>query len=314
MQKKIDLGYGNPGFLQEQWGTQLNLKNLDSKPLMPYGHGKKIMPDLEEVIKELHLKHKNVQINKNTKIVLTVGAVQALQAGLAYYKNQEKNKVFIPHPYWGRFQDFINLHNLQVVNKEDLSDFSLITSPNNPNGHDLSHLKADIRDACYNWPHYSKEVKLYTDPLVLFSLSKLSGHSSTRIGWIVCESEEMSKYLKNYVNTFTSGVSIESQAQALVIIKELLNKPAFFNNSYNLLNSRLETLNNLIKEKNLPITVLSSQGMFWYINTTKEIIEKLNIICSKSEDFFDSQANNYRLNLGVEEDIFKELVSRIKLL
>lgn len=309
--KKLDLGYGNPGFIQELWPKHSLLSYLDSKNLMPYSYAKKINSSLEEKIKEIHIKYKNALITDSTKIVVTIGAVQALQAAMSYYKNKGFNKVYIPHPFWGRFKDFTNLNQLQIVSNLTDDSFSLITSPNNPDGEDFSLQKASIRDACYNWPHYNKTVSLYSDPVSVFSLSKLSGHSSTRIGWAVVQDEEIAKYLTNYVNIYSSGISIESQLQAKEVVNYLINHAEILEQSLLILNDRLNLLKEIIKNKNLPIKELSYQGMFWYIQASEKLIQKLNIECPRGEDFNDPRPNCFRLNLGVDSLVFEEFIKRV---
>lgn len=312
MSEKLDLGYGNPGFLQDLWQQHLFLDKLESKQYMPYMYGKRIFPELEEQIKKLHLHHNNAVINENTHIIITVGAVQALQAAMSAYKKQAGLKqLYIPKPYWIRFKDFAEHTGLNIVD-EAPNAIKLITSPNNPDGKDQSAITADIRDACYNWPHYTDNVMKFDDKVAVYSLSKLSGHSSTRIGWAVVQDPELANFMKYYVNIITSGVSVEAQLIAYKIISSLNEDESFFQISKGILKTRYKLLKSIVEERNLPIKINSHQGMFWYINCDSSIIEKLNIECPGGCDFSDPVDGNYRLNLGADSKIFDAFVERLK--
>lgn len=313
MKEIIDLAYGNPGFLQELWQSHNFLTNLSSHSLMPYKFGKQSSPSLAEEIKLLHKNQRNVLITESTRIVITVGAVQALQAAMyAYQKVMETKTLYVPEPYWTRFDDFARINGLTISTSEAEGAISLITSPNNPNGVDQSDKPAHIRDACYNWTHYTKNVKEFEDKVVLFSLAKLSGHASTRIGWAVVHDVQLGKFMQYYVNTITSGVSVEAQESALGIIKHLNQSPDFFVQGNKILENRYQQLEDLITQKSLPIKVLSTQGMFWYIQCDPKLIAALVIDCSAGEEFKDTQPDTFRINLGCSQSIFFELFDRMR--
>jgi aspartate/methionine/tyrosine aminotransferase len=310
MNKKLDLGYGNPGFLQELWHNNLIIE-MNPK-YMTYQSGKKNLPELENEIKDIHSHYKNAIINDKTKIVITVGAVQALQAALSYYKSKGYNKIYIPHPFWGRFEDFTNQANLIITDKPDADSFNLVTSPNNPDGKDQTHIDTQIRDACYNWDHYSDNTYCLNDEITVFSLSKLSGYSSSRIGWAVVKTPEIAEYMQNYVNIFTSGVSIESQLSAHLIIKHLNQNPELLIESRNILKKRKAIFQEIILNNKIPIKILSNDGMFCYIECSNELIEKLNIEVVGYSFFKDNNIHAFRLNIGTNTLVFNEFINRLK--
>lgn len=312
MKTKLDLGYGNPGFIQELFkNTSID---LSIKPdIAHYKYAKHPLESLISEIKLLHLTHKNALITNNTHIVITVGAVQALQAALSYYQSKGFNKVFVPKPYWGRFDDFISISKLSQVSEPDKDAINFITSPNNPDGLSQIHLPAMIRDACYNWSHYAKETYLSTDVITVFSHSKLSGFSSTRIGWAVVQDKEIADYMQNYVNIFTSGVPIEAQLSADKVIHLINNeKSSLLDDAKIILNTRRSLFESLIKEKNLAINILSTDGMFSYIQCDQKIIEDLNIETVDGSFFHDQRDNIHRINIGADSIIFNEFINRLK--
>lgn len=309
---KLDLGYGNPGFLQELWKEHNLLNQIQSKKLMPYKYAKKNDIKLEEEIFKLHIQNKNVKIDINTKIVVTVGAVQALQAAMyALKKIRSIDLLYIPKPYWMRFNDFAALTGLSIVD-QPVNALSLVTSPNNPNGTDQSDLTTDIRDACYNWSHYTDDVKVFDDVVSVFSLSKLSGHSSTRIGWAVVQDEQIANLMQYYVNTITSGVSIEAQKNSAEILSILNDDVNFLIQAKDILKSRYDEVCEIITVRKLPIGIHSTQGMFLYVSCDSAIIEALNIECPNGLEFKDQNSDRYRLNLGCDIDTFNEFLKRIR--
>lgn len=64
-----------------------------------------------------------------------------------------------------------------------------VTSPNNPDGK-LNEAVLDgpnvkhIYDRAYYWPHYTPIPSPADEPLMLFTLSKLTGHAGTRFGYV----------------------------------------------------------------------------------------------------------------------------------
>lgn len=313
MKSKLDLAFGNPGFLQELWEPHNFLKDHKSEDKMPYKYGKQSTPELAEVIKALHKKYNNALITDSTRIVITIGGSQAVQAALfAFKKHLNTTKVNIPIPYWSRFNDFASLNGMTIT--QDPKDFKLVTSPNNPDGADRSGERAEINDACYNWCHYTKNVVNFTSPVVLFSLAKLSGHASTRIGWAVVQDEQVAKYLQHFVNSITLGVSVEAQESALGVMKHILHNPEFLEEATKIIDDRYSLLNELIARKQLPIKSLSNQGMFWYVEADSKLIEDLNIDCSPGEEFHDPYPNRYRINIGCDSESFNEFVARLELI
>jgi aspartate/methionine/tyrosine aminotransferase len=311
---KLDLGYGNPGFLQEEWAQNNFLNSLNTRSLMPYKFAKKNDLKLEKEILELHIANTNVKISDKTRIVVSVGAVQSLQAAMYALKTiKGLNQLYIPKPYWVRFNDFAKLMGLTIVDQA-VNSISLVTSPNNPDGKDQSNIPTDIRDACYNWTHYTDNVKEFDDLISIFSLSKLSGHSSTRIGWAVVQDPAVADLMQYYVNIITSGVSIEAQKNAAEIIHYINNNKSFLINAKEILVNRYKDVVNVIETQKIPIKVLSDQGMFLYIKCDASIIASLRIDCPNGTEFKDGNLDHFRLNLGCDELTFNEFISRLKII
>ena len=330
MKNRLDMGYGNPGFLQELWNKDIPY-DIDGAVFnnMPYSSSKDILPALEKQIKAIHKKHKNCQINKESEIIVTVGAAQAVQAALYAYKKLDKTNVYIPAPHWGRLVTYAKMQSYSVAystidaeyrlaDKKNL--ISLITSPNNPTGEMQTDLAADIRDACYNWPQYIDKPALLNDKVVVFSLSKLTGHSSTRIGWAIVNDPEIAQYMKEYIEISTSGVSLEAQYNAAYALETIQSgmylknddKFDFFKVARTKLKIRIEIVKDVIREFNLPIKVISKGGMFLYIETRPQLIHDLKITCFAGSASGDTNKDRFRLNIGCDTKTFVTFIDRLE--
>ena len=69
-----------------------------------------------------------------------------------------------------------------------LNFIEIVTAPNNPDGQmnkavlQGSHVKA-IHDHVYYWPHFTAIPAPANGDIMLFSLSKFTGHAGTRFGY-----------------------------------------------------------------------------------------------------------------------------------
>lgn len=321
--KRLDLGYGNPGFLQEFWTKNHNI-HFDAN-LTPYKLGRACLPELEMLIKSLHEKYKNCVIDNKSQVVVTAGAVQALQAAMyAYRKLYNPSFIHYQVPYWGRFNEFAESQQLRPYpffkkeSKEiaknleyfgETTCISLVTTPNNPDGKISTNIPANIQDACYNWPHYTEKITKLKAPVVIFSFSKLSGFSSTRIGWAIVRDDKIASLMRDFVDTYSSGVSTESQLHAAQILE--LTDERFFKLGGMKLQTRRKILRDLVKKYKLPVEDLSERGMFWYIKADRQFIFDLHVKCIDGRNSGDPGKNRWRLNIGCHTEDFKELVDRI---
>lgn len=67
----------------------------------------------------------------------------------------------------------------------------LITSPNNPDGklrnssvNDQGSLAKRVYDLAYYWPHFTAIPSPADEDIMIFTLSKLTGHAGSRFGYV----------------------------------------------------------------------------------------------------------------------------------
>ena len=81
-----------------------------------------------------------------------------------------------------------------------------------------------IYDHAYLWPHFTpveRAVSDGNDTVALFTLSKMSGHASTRIGWALVSNPRVAKRMRKFVNTVTLGVPRESELKAVAALEHI---------------------------------------------------------------------------------------------
>ncbi|KZV50098.1 tryptophan aminotransferase-related protein 2 [Dorcoceras hygrometricum] len=144
----------------------------------------------------------------------------------------------------------------------------LVTSPNNPDG--LSRqavVNQDqgilIHDLAYYWPQYTPISYTADYDIMLFTVSKTTGHAGTRLGWALVKDEEIAKKMTEFIMLSTIGVSKESQLRAAKILKVVSDTheyhakhdfkecDSFFEHSYDLMAKRWKQLRNAVNQNKM---------------------------------------------------------------
>ncbi|KAK1391298.1 hypothetical protein POM88_010354 [Heracleum sosnowskyi] len=150
-----------------------------------------------------------------------------------------------------------------------------VTSPNNPDGQlkkavlNGPSAKA-IHDHAYNWPHFTAIPSPSDEDLMIFTLSKLTGHAGVRLCnykfevpvtsskilvqliiifmWALIKDKDIYERMATYTNDNTFGVSRDSQLRALKLIKVVLEGDgrSIFKYAYETMRSRWESLSQTV--------------------------------------------------------------------
>ena len=218
----IDLSFGEPKVVMQAMFRQLNRVGTTFK-----------MPDMYDLNKwEYQPAAGNkdlVELLENkygAKVVVCNGAKQALAASLGSFQKNGIRSVFYETPYYPANPGFVHSAGLSWA-PFDRADSSLITSPNNPDGKNLTNIqlvgmqtqKPMIHDAAYYTPVYLPEGQLPIPlgRMQIYSMSKMYGLSGLRVGYIVCHDEKFYNDAVNFMEETTAGVSTASQQVALEI-------------------------------------------------------------------------------------------------
>uniref|UniRef100_A0ACD5VM96 Uncharacterized protein n=1 Tax=Avena sativa TaxID=4498 RepID=A0ACD5VM96_AVESA len=104
------------------------------------------------------------------------------------------------------------------------SYIELVCSPNNPDGAIReAALSSDagkaVHDLAYYWPQYTPITRRADHDIMLFTVSKSTGHAGTRIGWALVKDREVARRMTKFVELNTIGVSKDSQLRAAKVLK-----------------------------------------------------------------------------------------------
>ncbi|KAK3165277.1 hypothetical protein QOZ80_1AG0031190 [Eleusine coracana subsp. coracana] len=113
-------------------------------------------------------------------------------------------------------------HNSTTKNKTIIE---FVTSPNNPDAvlhRPVLASSAAIVDHAYYWPHFTHIPAPADEDVMLFTMTKLSGHAGSRLGWALTRDEKVAKRAYGYVQSNTMGASRDTQLRMLGVVKVML--------------------------------------------------------------------------------------------
>ncbi|KAM7510673.1 hypothetical protein LguiB_009548 [Lonicera macranthoides] len=221
-----------------------------------YEDGSLISKTLVLQILKLHQLTKNA-IASNKYIIFGAGSTQLLNAAVHALSvgshNTSPTKVVASIPYYPvyksqtelfeskryKFKGDTSLWKKKCSNSSSSMNFiEFVTSPNNPDGQlkkgilkgGSSSVKT-IHDLAYYWPHYTPIPAALDEDLMIFTLSKLTGHSGSRFGWALIKDKDVYERMVKYVDVNTYGVPRETQLRALKLIKVVLEEEGSNNGS-----------------------------------------------------------------------------------
>ncbi|KAI5004981.1 hypothetical protein ZWY2020_032224 [Hordeum vulgare] len=100
----------------------------------------------------------------------------------------------------------------------------LVCSPNNPDGAIRDAVLSSgagkaVHDLAYYWPQYTPITRRADHDIMLFTVSKSTGHAGTRIGWALVKDREVARRMTKFVELNTIGVSKDSQLRAAKVLR-----------------------------------------------------------------------------------------------
>ncbi|XP_042483475.1 tryptophan aminotransferase-related protein 4-like [Macadamia integrifolia] len=264
---------GDPLFLQPYW-----IKHASSSAITVSGWHRMsyafpdqtfVSAELVKHIQKLHEAVGNAVIDRKF-ILFGVGSTQLLHA--AYYALSDDDRLLKPVnivarvPYYSMYKDQASMFkssNFQwqgdaslwknISNNSTNSFLEIVTSPNNPD----SKLRQPVLqgssvktmyDHAYYWPHYSAIPTPANGDLMIFTLSKITGHAGSRFGWAVIKDADVYRRMTTYLQFNSMGVSHETQVRALELLKVVLEDEgrALFEFGYKVIADRWAKLNKII--------------------------------------------------------------------
>lgn len=316
--ESLDLGLGEPEYMQPYWDTYA-VTPMAVNCRYPSLDGDEF---LIEYIRKLH-KQKNspVNVTDEWEVVIGNGASQLVQAALYSYNFGRQMQVYAKPPHFARFHSFVRFSGrpLKFVNERKNIEWNtpiieINTWPSNPEARCFDPLSKEVvYDCCYLWPQYTslERNKLYSGSLYVFSLSKLAGIASFRIGWAFVKDKRVADLMKDFIELQSGGVSKVAQEAAATMLP-FINDEMFEYASDTLKKRHIEMLAIAKKHK---FKLHNHQGMYaWCEFNSKghalEWLEKFNIVAIPGETM-GGQPNYIRLNLGTSEATWQAFKERM---
>ncbi|KAF3445640.1 hypothetical protein FNV43_RR10816 [Rhamnella rubrinervis] len=256
-------------------------------------------------------------------------------ASVPYYPLYESQTVLFESKDF-KFERNISLWKNNSDGRTNLIEF--VTSPNNPDGQlnkavlQGPNAKA-IYDRVYYWPHFTAVPAPADDDIMLFSISKLTGHAGSRFGWAVIKDEALFERMKTYVSLNTMGVSRDAQLRALKLINVVFQGRRgreIFEFGHTIMRKRWEKLNRTFSvSTRFSVQKIASQycnffhrvrepsPAYAWLKCEREedkdcygVLKAANII-SRKGSLFGAESRYVRLSLLRTQDDFDLLLQRL---
>ncbi|KAK4428358.1 Tryptophan aminotransferase-related protein 4 [Sesamum alatum] len=319
-----------------------------------YSDNSYISQELEKNIRKLHAIVGNA-VTDGRYIVFGAGSTQLLNAAVyALSMNMSSPaKVVAEKPFYPVYKeqteffkakqfefhgDASLLRNGTSNTNENVIEF--VASPNNPDGNlkkavleEGPYVKT-IHDYAYYWPHYTAIPAPADEDVMIFTMSKLTGHAGSRFGWGIVKDKNVYENMLKYKSLADSGTSKDTQLRALKLIKVVLEDGGrgIFNFAYRTMSGRWTKLKHVLslskrfKLQEIPLlfcnysrTVKGASPAFAWLKCMKEedsncyevLHHEANILGRKGSSF--NAENRYvRLSLVKSADDFNLLMDRFK--
>ncbi|MBA0732809.1 hypothetical protein Gogos_016875 [Gossypium gossypioides] len=300
-----------------------------------------ISQHLESLIRKLHAFVGNA-VTQDRNIVFGAGSTQVLSAA-AYVlslanssSSHSPTRVVASVPYYAYEGD---AHTWRNRSESDASTnvIEFVTSPNNPNGllYKAVPHGPNVKtayDRAYYWPHFTPIPAPADEDLMVFTLSKLTGHAGSRFGWAVVKDETVFNKMVLHMQVNSIGVSKDTQLRAFKLLKAILEEGTqIFDFAYQTMKSKWERLATTLSLSNrFSLQKINPQYCFFYNKVRESSPAYAWVKCEKEEDkdcyavlkaaniivrkgnVFGSEDNYVRLSLVRSQDDFDILIQRLQ--
>ena len=190
-------------------------------------------PEFEREVRRVHRLVGNAAVDDGYHLVVGTGATQLFQAAmyaLSPAGAQRPVGVVSPAPYYSSYPpqtDLLLSGFYRWAGDANAFDgdahIELVCSPNNPDGAIReavlsSESSKAIHDLVYYWPQYTPITGAAAHDIMLFTMSKVTGHAGARLGWALVKDRDVAKKMVYFVDRSTIGVSKDSQVRAAKIL------------------------------------------------------------------------------------------------
>ncbi|CAM6113929.1 unnamed protein product [Calypogeia fissa] len=251
----VDAYQGDPTMFEDYWlhnGDESSTTEIFGwQQLSYYANSKQfffVQTQLDQVIRRLHDVVGNA-VTDGRHIVIGVGSTQLLQAALYALSSPPSlgsstttpMSVVSEAPYYSAYPmqtDYLKSglyrwagdaakFKQSTSEVDEAAYIELITSPSNPTGEIRKAVVNGTRgvlvhDLAYYWPHYVPITAPADDDLMLFTMSKNTGHAGTRIGWAIVKDLDVAKRMAKFIELNSIGVSKDAQIRSTQILRSVI--------------------------------------------------------------------------------------------
>ncbi|TKW16437.1 hypothetical protein SEVIR_5G299650v4 [Setaria viridis] len=244
-----DANSGNPLFLEPYWRRHASAGAVvvSGWHRMSYtttdGHGLFQSIELERQIRRLHSAVGNAVVD-DKHVVFAAGSIQLINA-LVHALSPDADaasppaRVVATAPYYPTYRTQTKMFDGREyrwggttalwgnASRNSTDGFiEFVTSPNNPDAQlykpVLGGSAAVIVDHAYYWPHFTHIPAPADEDVMMFTMSKPSGHAGSRFGWALIRDQDVAKRANKYVQDSIMGASRDTQLRMLGIVKVML--------------------------------------------------------------------------------------------
>ncbi|KAA8546605.1 hypothetical protein F0562_002656 [Nyssa sinensis] len=350
-----DANSGDPLFLEPFW-----MQHAASSAILVAGWHRMsyifsdhsyISQELEKHVRKFHAIARNA-VTAGRYIVFGSGSTQLLNAAV-YALSQENSsspaRVVASIPYYPFYKiqtDYFRSVDFEFQgdtsswkNTSDVSEnvIEFVTSPNNPDGQLKKAVLQGpsvktIHDHAYYWPHFTAIPTPADEDLMIFTISKLTGHAGSRFGWALIKNEAVYQRMLVYMSMSEMGVSRDTQLRTLKLLKVVLEGEGreIFDFAFKTMRSRWEKLSQTLSmSKRFSIQNIAPQyctffqkvrgpsPAFAWLKCEKEedkdcstVLRAANII-GREGSMFTADNHYVRLSLLKSQDDFDLLLHRL---
>ena len=307
-------------------------------------HGGVIPPEPEPAFEiDQYLRTAIINIHKmvgnadyqNAYIVYGHGGTQLINAA-AYalaLKSNKKLPVFSQSPYynqykaWAEFNALNNYWNASYNQEEYSTDIiEFVTSPNNPTGEIRTpHYNSSanlVYDMVYYWPTWTNITYTASHDIMLFSLSKLTGHAGTRFGWALVKDFSVASDMRSFINILNIHTSLDTIHRAIRILTTMVDQEGqFFTNISSVMTERYNRILPLFaNQSKFTIESVTNPPTWFYlwIKCEEEVncydVFKGAYILGEPGTLYGAPPNYVRLQLTMRSIDFDLFFDRLSLL
>lgn len=251
--------------------------------------------------------------HKPKHLMVTCGAIGAINAAIYALKGSQKMAVVVNKRYFPMYPGIIETAGLKMsikgkINGISHKTISLTDSPSNPEGIVYPFEQVDVWDGAYASKTYTGGSHVPDSYKIMCgSLSKTLGLAGLRLGWVSTDDDLLADSLRDYVTASYIGLSTLSMNVAEEVL-DSLNLDRFETKSKNYLDSNREEMQRLLNrfgQGSVP-----SRGMFALVELGKaerKALEKANIKWLPGNAWGEDE-NWARLSLGQTREVIKMAV------